>query len=130
MPPGRKTPLKDELIAILAQCEDFKNEKPVVAKIAEKVGHRVVYLPKFHCELNPIERVWCYAKRLARQRCDYTYQSLKTNVEACLDEVSLQCMRRFCRSCRDYGRAYMDGASSTTVEEKRKIYKSHRRVNA
>ncbi len=29
----------------------------------EDKGHTAYFLPKFHCELNPIERVWGQAKR-------------------------------------------------------------------
>ena len=32
--------------------------------------HRAMFIPKFHCELNPIERVWCRAKQYTCSHCD------------------------------------------------------------
>jgi hypothetical protein len=42
---------------------DFKQEKPLLQLLIEKSGHKCLFLPKFHCELNPIEMVWGQAKR-------------------------------------------------------------------
>ena len=43
---------------ILANHTDFSNEKTVVEHFLLDRGHFVRFIPKFHCELNPIERVW------------------------------------------------------------------------
>jgi len=42
---------------------DFVNEKPLLQLVIEKVGHKCLFLSKFHCELNPIEMVWGQTKR-------------------------------------------------------------------
>ena len=47
---------------VLSCQSDFQNEKPLIQKYVEGQGHICVFLPKFHCELNPIEMVWGYAK--------------------------------------------------------------------
>jgi len=47
---------KEEMIAELSKCENFAQEKLCIQKIIEQRGHKFVLLPKFHCELNPIER--------------------------------------------------------------------------
>ena len=31
--------------------------------VIEKAGHKCLFLPKFHCELNPIKMVWDQAKQ-------------------------------------------------------------------
>lgn len=36
----------------------FIDEKPLLQIIIEKAGHKCYSLPKFHCELNPIEVGW------------------------------------------------------------------------
>ena len=41
----------------LSNHEDFKNEKPKVITYLSQRGHTALFLPKFHPELNPIERV-------------------------------------------------------------------------
>ena len=45
------------LARILSLHEDFRNKKPALTKLLESRGHRCVFIPKFHCELNPIEMV-------------------------------------------------------------------------
>lgn len=47
---------------ILMNQSDFKNERPMLQVIIEEAGHLCMFLPKFHCEWNPIELVWCYTK--------------------------------------------------------------------
>jgi hypothetical protein len=50
------------LTHVLSLQSDFCNEKPLTQQYIEKHGHLCKFLPKFHCELNPIEMVWGYAK--------------------------------------------------------------------
>jgi hypothetical protein len=47
---------------VLSLQSDFHNEKPLIQQYIEMHGHLCKSLPKFHCELNPIEMVWGYAK--------------------------------------------------------------------
>ncbi|POW15576.1 hypothetical protein PSHT_06968 [Puccinia striiformis] len=47
---------------ILASQSDFQAEKPLLQMIIEEAGHQCLFLPKFHCELNPIELLWSYIK--------------------------------------------------------------------
>lgn len=48
---------------VLCLQEDFKNEKPLLQLIIEQAGHKCLFLPKYHCELNPIEMVWAQMKQ-------------------------------------------------------------------
>ncbi|KIM67450.1 hypothetical protein SCLCIDRAFT_107611, partial [Scleroderma citrinum Foug A] len=52
---------------MLANQQDFMNEKPLIQIIIEGAGHKCWFLPKFHCELNPIEMYWGWMK--ARECC-------------------------------------------------------------
>ena len=47
---------------VLALQEDFQSEKPLMQSIIEDAGHICIFLPRFHCELNPIEMLWGYGK--------------------------------------------------------------------
>jgi hypothetical protein len=47
---------------ILSQQSDFLKERPLLQAIIEDSGHICLFLPKFHCELNPIELFWSYIK--------------------------------------------------------------------
>ena len=47
---------------VLSQQEDFCSEKPLIQTVIEGAGHICLFLPRFHCELNPIEMLWGYGK--------------------------------------------------------------------
>ena len=52
-----------------------------------------MFIPKFHCEINPINCVWCHAKYCTRVNCDYIFQGLENTVEKTLDSVSVELIR-------------------------------------
>ena len=43
----------------LSKQDDFINQESMLETLIKKAGHECIFLPKFHCELNPIEMV-CY----------------------------------------------------------------------
>jgi hypothetical protein len=47
---------------VLSRQQDFLDEKPMIQVYLEKRGHVCIFLPKFHCELNPIEMYWGFGK--------------------------------------------------------------------
>ena len=47
---------------LLYSQPDFVNVKSLLEEHCEKRGFMVLILPKYHCELNPIEMVWGRAK--------------------------------------------------------------------
>ena len=67
----------DDMRTVLSFHDDFRTEKTLVEKFLSDEGHKVVFLPKFHCELNPIERVWGQAKCYSRQYTNYTLVRLR-----------------------------------------------------
>ena len=50
-------------------------------------GHRVMYYPKFHCELNHIEYFWFDGKSWTRRHCKYTIEGLREDVSKALSLV-------------------------------------------
>jgi hypothetical protein len=42
---------------LLSQQDDFKNQVSMFETLITNAGHICIFLPKFHCELNPIEMV-------------------------------------------------------------------------
>ena len=50
---------------VLTLQEDFANKTPMIQKYVESRGHICLFYPKFHCELNPMEMVWGFAKYCA-----------------------------------------------------------------
>lgn len=108
---------------VLSLQEDFRNEKPLLQLIIERAGHKCAFLPKFHCELNPIEMVWSQLKRRKfvtsgfiieltftylgfREYADGTFPTAKKLVPECLDAVSTVNIRRYFQHCWRYMDAY------------------------
>jgi hypothetical protein len=42
---------------LLSQQDDFMNQVSMLETLIKEAGHECIFLPKFHCELNPIEMV-------------------------------------------------------------------------
>ena len=43
---------------LLSQQDDFKNQPSILKTFIHSREHEHIFLPKFHCELNPIEMVF------------------------------------------------------------------------
>ena len=67
------------------------------------------FLPTFHPELNPIERVWGKAKQYTKNICNYTFEGLKCTISPALESVSVDTIRKYFRKSRDYMHAYREG---------------------
>ena len=42
---------------LLSKQDDFLNQPTMLETVIKAAGHEIIFLPKFHCELNPIEMV-------------------------------------------------------------------------
>jgi hypothetical protein len=42
---------------LLSKQDDFANQVSMLKIVIKEAGHECIFLPKFHCELNPIEMV-------------------------------------------------------------------------
>jgi hypothetical protein len=42
---------------VLSKQDDFMNQVSMLETLIKEAGHECIFLPKFHCELNPIEMV-------------------------------------------------------------------------
>ena len=43
---------------VLGNCLDFKLQKPAIVEFIESQNHLCDFIPKYHPELNPLERCW------------------------------------------------------------------------
>ena len=73
-------------------------------------GFKLLFLPKFHCELNVIEQCWEYSKWIYCLNPESSCEDvLQKNMLAALESVSLKSMRKFANhSCR-FINSYMHG---------------------
>ena len=78
---------QEDMIAKLNEFPNFKNERYKVARLLRCFEHDCLFLPKFHPELNPIERVWGKAKLYSRHHCDYSFASLRRIITPALESV-------------------------------------------
>ena len=120
---------KEDMIVELNEFDDFKNEKSRVERELLRLGHKIMFLSKFHPELNPIERVWGKAKVYTRDHCDYTFRGLQNTIIPAFNSVTIDNIRKFFRKSRDYARAYKEGCSGLEADKQVKTYSSHRRVS-
>ena len=42
---------------LLSKQDDFLHQPTMLETVIKAAGHEIIFLPKFHCELNPIEMV-------------------------------------------------------------------------
>jgi hypothetical protein len=117
---------------LLSKQPDFAEQRSWLREVVTKRGHMAEFYPKFHCELNFIEKAWTYSKHKLRALCDYTFVSLMENVPKVLKEMSVSFFAACARSCSRYVLAYgkVNGNYLTFAQVRfaHKKYTSHRRV--
>ncbi|KAI0371201.1 hypothetical protein BV20DRAFT_942876 [Pilatotrama ljubarskyi] len=106
---------------------DFRDAESLVEAHCRERGFEVIFLPKFHCELNPIEQCWCVAKCAYREFPPSSIEAdLECNVLAALDSVDITKMRRFFNRTQRFTDAYRKGLSGTQAAWACKKYSGHR----
>ena len=92
----------DDMHTVLSFHDDFRNEQTLVERLISDKGRKCLYLPKFHCELNPIERVWGQPKVYSRAITNFTLIGLRNPA---VDSVSTNLTRKYFRRVLEYKRA-------------------------
>ena len=94
-------------------------------------GICLLFWPKFHCKLNPIEYFWGMVKKCLHDNCDYSFDGLKENLPKVLDSVPIQTIHRWEHRLFRWMEAYRAGLGSVQAQLQVKKfssrkYKSHR----
>ncbi|KAG2056618.1 hypothetical protein BDR06DRAFT_850242, partial [Suillus hirtellus] len=106
---------------------DFTNVKSFLETTCKARGFHVIFLPKFHCELNFIEQCWGFAKQIYRTYPMSTKDSdLEINVVNALDSVPIASMRRFAIRSWHFMDAYHKGLNGSQAAWAAKKYCGHR----
>lgn len=100
---------KAAMAAVLAAQPDFIEQRTLVEELLEDLEHGCLFLPKCHCELNPIELVWSAAKRYCRKHCKYSLKALRATIPEALASVSLDSIRAFFERANAWADAYRSG---------------------
>ena len=100
--------VKADMVALLSKQPDFSQQPTLVEELLSKRGHSVVFLPKFHCELNPVERIWATAKRYTRDRCTFKLKNLRKLIPKALT-ITLPEIQSYFAHCQAWAAAYAKG---------------------
>jgi hypothetical protein len=117
---------------MLANQDDFIEQECALTMLVHAYNakhgtrHVVLFLPKFHPELNPIERFWAALKRYLRKHCKYSAPGLRNMLPKALLEVPGETFGRYFRKSLRFVHAYQRGCSYALAEFAAKKYKSHR----
>jgi hypothetical protein len=106
---------------------DFAAVKSCLEDTCAEHHCTVLFLPKFHCELNPIEMVWGYAKHIYRLNPESSREdTLERNTLSALEQVPLESMRRFVLRTHRFADAYRHGLDGSQAAWAARKYKGHR----
>lgn len=79
----------------LACQPDFETRDTIIEELARELGSKVIILPKYHCELNPIEQCWGHAKEKYRKLpLSSTQEKLEENMLASVDSIPIDSIRK------------------------------------
>ena len=81
----------------------------MVERMLIKKWHISCFLPKFHPELNSIERVWGQLKRYTKAHCKYSLDSLHNNIPLAYDSITLENIQNHFRKVRHSMFCYLEG---------------------
>lgn len=112
----------------MASQPDFINQKSALEEVILENEHLMTFFPKFHCELNPIERMWAASKQYVRRECDYSFPSLLRNVPKSLSEIPIAQIRKYFQRSIRLIEAYHKDIPYKLALYAHKKYKSHRRL--
>ena len=57
-------------------------------KLANEYGVKIIFCPKYHCELNPIEGLWCASKHYVRKYNDQSFDNLNNLIIQSFEEYN------------------------------------------
>jgi hypothetical protein len=81
---------------VLMNQPDFAAIKSKLEMVCAEKSFEILFLPKFHCELNLIEMCWKYAKKIYCLNPESSSEEdLEWNALAALDIILIGCMQRF-----------------------------------
>ena len=106
----------------LGKHPDFTTQTTLVEELITSRSHICLFFPKFHCELNAIEHVWCHGKNYARMYVNGSIVRLRIVPES-LNTCDSELIGKFFETCREYLIAYYGGCTCVNVDVQVKLYR-------
>ncbi|KIJ24834.1 hypothetical protein M422DRAFT_274299 [Sphaerobolus stellatus SS14] len=103
------------MACLLSHQDDFVNQTSELEQIIVDAGHLCLFLPKFHCELNPIEMT--------------TFGQAKAAAIQCLDACPVDVIRRFINRSWRFTAAYQGGLTGKAAAWAVRKFKSHHTIS-
>ncbi|KZT63123.1 hypothetical protein DAEQUDRAFT_680923 [Daedalea quercina L-15889] len=113
---------------LLSKQDDFHYQESLLELKIKARGHLCIFLPKFHCELNPIEMYWGWCKYRYREVYKEKFEDAKRVARECLDACPVEVIRRFFNRSWRFMDAYRKGLKGKAAEWAVRKQKSHRRI--
>ncbi|KAJ3524344.1 hypothetical protein NMY22_g11041 [Coprinellus aureogranulatus] len=114
---------------ILSRQDDFAKQISELEKMIVARGHLCMFLPKFHCELNPIEMFWGWVKYRYRQEAKHNFEAAKQAAMKWLRACPLDVIRRFINRSWRFTQAYELGLTEKAAAWAVRKYKGHRSIS-
>jgi hypothetical protein len=114
----------------LASQPDFMNQKEWLTEVVVSFGHKIIFYPKFHCELNFIENVWAYIKNKLRCICTYKYNDLKVKLPDVIKQVPIDYIQKMCSHSFKFMELYRMGLKGPLLDYVMRKYRGHRTIPA
>lgn len=124
----------NDLRNILLKHPAFGGEITRLERLASSYGHKVIFCPKFHCELNPVEGCFCDLKQFVRKHNDQDFNKFNSLIMSAFDQfkkknINIKLWKRFWKALGMYenGSTYQEvlvtlfgSKSSANVETHKK----------
>ena len=123
-----------EIRALMSTHPAFQNVSRLET-LARKYQIKVIFVPKFHCELNAIEGLWCDMKHFVRKMSDQTFPTMLRLIPESREnfkkrQIQMKLFRRFWRSLDMYSqdKSYGEVLNLFFSQSCKSEIVSHRRV--
>lgn len=123
------------MTSIFMALPHIDGQQSILAQITEDRGHKCLMLPKFHCELNPMERRWGRSKWYTRRHCNSSLKMLRKVVLVALSRSNIpsSLSAKYERVSIAYVSAYMrqdcnDPFTASVMINAKKKFRSHRGI--
>jgi transposase len=78
------------------------HKSPRVRELIEKAGARIVFVPPYHPELNPIEEFWAFIKRILKGLAARTIPALVAGILSARRQVSCRALHGWFKHARQF----------------------------